>query len=491
MRQASRPRLDEWVWDLLHEALDLYGDDRGAAEMLRHHIGRFEEPLRVAIAGPSKSGKSTLVNAILGEEIAPVEVGEGKNAFTWYQDGPEPHITAYSGNGSSRELPVVRSTGGIRIDIGGWRPDRVNDIVVTWPTRALRHAILLDTPAVAASEEDGQGSTIDRVLSDADAVLYLTPDVRSADLRILQSAQEGDVARAAPINVLLVLSRADEIGGGRIDALLAAKQLARQHYRDPQVNSMCMGVTALGGLIALASRLLSEGDFTALKTMANAPRADIEVFLLSTDRVVGNEFPVPIATDIRRGLLDRFGIHGIRLATTLIRTGSDTRAKLAAEMVKRSGLAELRESMNQYFIERRDVLKARSALVALDFMLRSQPRRGAAELLAHVERIIAGSHDFSELRLLATLRATASGFDSELAAEAHRLVGGNGINMAARLGVDHDANGVELWALSNEALYRWQNQAEDPRLSLNQQRAARVVVRSCEGLLADLAYDRR
>ena len=37
---------------------------------------RLHGPLRLAIAGKVKAGKSTLLNALLGEEIAPTDAGE-------------------------------------------------------------------------------------------------------------------------------------------------------------------------------------------------------------------------------------------------------------------------------------------------------------------------------------------------------------------------------------------------------------------------------
>jgi hypothetical protein len=248
-----------------------------------------------------------------------------------------------------------------------------------------------------------------------------------------------------------------------------------------------MSVVALGGLVALTGRVLTESDFAALATLAAAPRAELETSLLSADRFVGPQFPVPVDPDVRRVLLDRLGMSGVRLATTLIRTGCDTRAKLATELVVRSGLAELRESMGRYFIDRSEVLKARSALAALESMLRRQPRPGAADMLTWVEYILANTHDFRELRLLATLQDPHLAFDAELGAQAQRLVGGNGTGLAARLGVDENAGGAELWGLASQALHRWQNQAEDPLLSLEQRRAAAVVVRSCEGMLAELS----
>ncbi|NJC69009.1 hypothetical protein HC031_04605 [Planosporangium thailandense] len=484
---SAGARLDESVWDLLHRALHLYRDDPRAAGLLHHQLGRFDRPLRVAVAGPARSGKSTLVNAIVGEQVAPIEADDGGQLFIWYADAPEPGVAAYAPDGSTQQLTVTRSAAGIRVELGGWRSGQVDDVVVSWPTRVLRQMTLIDTPAFAAAREDGRPSTADRILRDADAVLYLTRDVRAGDLEFLHAAQEGAVAGAAPVNVILVLARADEIGGGRMDALLSARQGARRRYRDPELNSLCMGVVALDGLVASAGRALTEPDFAALAALAGMARPELDRLLLSADRFVGGQSPAPVDADTRRTLLDRLGMFGVRLATTLIRTGWNTRAKLAAELVTRSGLAELKESVGRYFIDRADVLRARSALVVLDSVLRRYARPGSRELLTWVEYVLANTHDFRELRLLATLRDPELGFDADLASEAERLAGGHGVELTTRLGVDPDAGAAELWGLSSQALHRWQNQAEDPLLSLRQRRAAGVVVRSCESMLAQLS----
>jgi hypothetical protein len=484
-------RLDESAWGLLQEALELYRDDGRAIGHLRHHLARLEAPLRIAVAGPWRSGKSTALNSIIGEELAPIEVEDGGQLLTWYEDGPAPRATAYSAASPPEDLPLTRTAIGLGVDLVGWRAGEITDIVVQWPTRALRQATLIDAPAIVPAGEDGTPSNFERVRQDADAVLYLTRDGRDTDLRFLEADQESAVGRAAPVHVILVLSRADEVGGGRIDALVAAKQLARRQRRDPRVNALCVNVVALGGLVALAGRVLSESDYATLATLAGVPRAELDAFLISTDRFVGGELPVRLDAETRRALLDRLGLFGVRLAATLIRTGSDSRAKLSAELIRRSGLTELRESIGRCFIDRRDVLKARSALAALESLLRTERRPGTVELLARVEQVLTGAHDFRELRLLAALEDARFGFDAELAAEARRLVGGDGVGLAARLGVEHDATAARLWELGGEALWRWQDRAEDPLLRLEQRRAAKVVVRSCEGMLAELAQGGR
>jgi hypothetical protein len=474
------------VRGVLNDAVRLYRDDRRAAGRLHRALGRLDEPLRIAVAGPWQSGKSTLVNAIMGEEVAPVEVGDGRQAVTAYADGPVPEVTAYSADGSARELAVTRSVNGMRVEPSGWQPGHVDSVVVRWPTRTLRHVTLVDTPA-AGPGDDGRPDAAGRALHDADALLYLTRDLSGSDLRFLRSAQDGSVARAAPVNVVLVLSRTDETGGGRVDALGAARQLARRTQREPEVGSLGLGTVALSGLVAMAGRTLAESEFAALAALAAMPRAELDGLLLSTDRFTGTGPAAPLGAEDRRALLARLGIFGVRLATTLIRTGCDTRATLAAELVRRSGLAELREAMGRYFIDRRGALKARSALVAVESVLRAGPRPGAGDLLARLEYILATTHDFQEIRVLATLQDPATGLAPDLTAEARRLVGGNGTALAARLGIDPDAGVTELWGLGSQALYRWQCQAEDPLLTLAQRRVATAVVRSCEGMLARLS----
>ncbi|NLH68587.1 MAG: GTP-binding protein, partial [Brooklawnia sp.] len=62
--------------DLVRAARALYQADAQASALLVDLENRLQEPLRVAIAGIVKAGKSTLLNALLGEQIAPTDAGE-------------------------------------------------------------------------------------------------------------------------------------------------------------------------------------------------------------------------------------------------------------------------------------------------------------------------------------------------------------------------------------------------------------------------------
>ena len=56
---------------------------------------RLDEPLRVAVAGRVKAGKSTLLNALVGERLAPTDAGECTRIVTWYEDGHTYRVTAH------------------------------------------------------------------------------------------------------------------------------------------------------------------------------------------------------------------------------------------------------------------------------------------------------------------------------------------------------------------------------------------------------------
>ncbi|HEX2132506.1 MAG TPA: hypothetical protein VHH15_13200 [Actinophytocola sp.] len=474
--------LAERVQAMLVDAVELYRDSPRATHWLRRHLDRFAEPLRLAVVGLPGTGRSTLVNALVGEEIAPLVVEDGNQVPTWYRGGAHPRARVYPTQAPPRDAPVTEVDGQPHIDLSGWRADALDRIVVDWPNRALRRLTLIDTPGLESASD-----TTDTVSAEADAVLYLMRHPHEVDLGFLQSVQDHPIARETPVNALVVLSRADEIGGGRIDALTSAKRIARRYRTDARLRGLCQNVVAVSGLLAHTGRTLTAGEAAALAELAAAPRAELEACLLSADRFAGDAAPLGLDAHTRLALLDRFGLFGIRLVTALVRQGVDTPGELAQELVRRSGLAELRESIGQCFTDRQDVLKARSALLALEVVLRMEPRPATRGLATALEGLVAGAHEFRELRLLAALHGGRTTLPDPLAEEARRLVGGAGTALAARLGVDREADGRELRDMVFDALCRWQEQAENHALGHAQRGAARVVVRSCEGMYAALS----
>src|SRR5512134_813961 len=115
-------------------------------ERVRAVRRRLQGPLRVAIAGRVKAGKSTLLNALVGERLAPTDAGECTRIVTWYQDGHTYRVDVYPRDRPPRQARFTRDEGVLEIDLSGDPPESIDQLVVTWPSRALRRATLIDTP---------------------------------------------------------------------------------------------------------------------------------------------------------------------------------------------------------------------------------------------------------------------------------------------------------------------------------------------------------
>ncbi|MBV9312197.1 MAG: dynamin family protein [Pseudonocardia sp.] len=474
--------------------MEIYSDSPQASAWLRMNLARFDEPLRVAIAGKVKAGKSTLLNALVGEEIAPTDAGECTRVVTWYQDGPSPQVLLHPKGSPPHQLSIHRRDGALSFDLGGTPVERIERLTVDWPSQSLRGTTLIDTPGIDSLSTDVSARSHQFLAPEdtptaADAVIYLMRHLHSGDVRFLESFHDQRVAKATAVNTIAVLSRADEIGVGRLDALISAKRIAGRYRTDDKLRELCQTVVAVAGLLAQTGRTLRQAEFTALTALATLPRSEMDALLLSADRFVKSDIAADSArldSSVRAGLLDRFGLFGVRLGVTLIRQGVTEPAKLSSELVRRSGLDDLREVLAIQFTERRDLLKARSALLALDLVLRKEPRPASQPLAVELERTMSGAHEFAELRLLTALRSGAVKMSKDDRLEAERLLGGEGSAPAARLGLDPMSDPREVRDAAMAALNDWRRRAENPLANRQVADTARVVVRSCEGMLAGL-----
>lgn len=459
-----------------------------------HRLGsRLREPLRVAIAGTVKAGKSTLLNALVGEQLAPTDAGECTRIVTWYREGLtyRAHITPRGRAPVATRL--TRDGGAIDVDLQGWAPEDIDHLDVEWPSAALRTLTLIDTPGLASLSADVSARSSafltpdDEEATPADAVLYLMRRAHPADARFLEAFHDQAAARATPVNAIGVLARADEIGAGRLDALAAAGSIAARWRDEASVRRLVQTVLPVAGLIAATAATLAEMEHRALAQVAALPGDDRDQLLLTADRFATRPLELDLPAEARTHLLDRLGIFGVRLSVELIRAGTAPHASsLASHLHVLSGMQDLGEVLATQFTARRDALKARSVLLALRPLVADVPGAAGERLRGEVERILAGAHELAELRLLAEHRAGHVTLPTDDAVEVERLLGANGTTPAARVGLPPEAEPGEIRAALLAAIARWRAREESPVATRDQALAARTLVRSCEGALAQV-----
>ncbi|MDF2573327.1 MAG: GTP-binding protein [Agromyces sp.] len=485
-------RLLDEAGALLDAAATDYRDDAEMLGRIREHRRRLGEPIRVAIAGMVKAGKSTLLNAIIGEEIAPTDAGECTKVITWYRHGPTPRITVHHVGGATQPLPVRRDDGRLVIDLGGTPTEQVERVEVEWPSKRLEEVTLIDTPGIASLSTDVSARsasflTPDDAPSEADAIIYLMRHLHSADLGFLSAFHDTSVGTSATVNALAVLSRADEIGAGRIDALLSARTIAERYRSDGTLRSLALDVVPIAGLVAQSARTLRQREFDALREIARLGRQSRERMLVSVDRFVRADASIDVSPEDRAALLDRYGMFGIRLSAVVIRSGCDDSTELADELYRRSGMQELLRHVSDQFRSRADALKVRTALAALGALVRRHPGPNAPDLANAIERLETNAHELRELSLLSAARTIGLGLPPEQAADAERLIGGSGTSARRRLGLPDEAPDNELHRSAVDALQRWRMLLGSPLLDRAAVEACQVVTRTCEALVVDAA----
>ncbi|WP_111765061.1 dynamin family protein [Nakamurella deserti] len=464
-----------------------------AADTLRAAGRRLTGPLRVALAGKLKAGKSTLLNALVGEELAPTDAGECTSIVTWYSEGPVPEVVLHPHDGPPVPTSFARADGALQVDLAGRAAADLDRIEVRWPTSRLRDLTLIDTPGTESLSAELSARTLRLLVpedgrpSEVDAVLYLLRHAHASDGRFLEAFHDVEPASGTPLNTVGVLSRADEIGSCRVDALEVAARVAQRYQADPRLRRLCPVVVPVAGLLGHAGVTLRENDFRGLTVLAAADAAELGELLLTADRLAGRDSPLPLDLAARARLLDRFGLFGVRLAVDLIRGGSvGSATALAVELDRRSGLDTLRVVLARQFTGRSRILQARSALLVLDAVLRDGGCRDAPRWQARAEEIRSGAHAFEEMRLLDQLRTDGCALPDEQTAELERLLGGGGVDPAARLGMPAGADADGLRRAAVDALLRWQGVAEHPLTGRVEVVAARGAARSIEGILAEL-----
>lgn len=480
------------VRGLLDHALDVYQDVPAAVARLRTQRERLDEPMRVAVTGRVKAGKSTLLNALLGQRLAPTGAAECTRVITWYRHAQSPRVTLYEVGGERRPLPVRRSKDGLHLDLGGTSAEDVDRLVVDWPAAGLSSATWLDTPGISSLSVSTSARTRSSLVADdqlpsADAIVFLTRQMQPEDIAFLRAFQRETGGLGVHTTTLTVLSRADDVGAGRLDALLAAGRVAAAVAEDPAVRAVTSAVIPVAGLVGLGGRTLRQSDFVALRTLANADRAAVDDVLLTADRFRRPESPTGVSESVRTDLLARLGLFGVRLSVSLIRSGGvESAVALADELVRRSGLLELQRLVDVTFLQRGAQVKAGTAMRTVARVLETTPVPGTAALERRLEQVSSGAHGLVELRVLARSRAAGGPFAGDVRAEAERLLGAEGTTAAARLGAPEGVDPATLRQLAVEALMRWQARSTDPLARRTTTDACDVVVRSCETLLAGL-----
>jgi hypothetical protein len=435
----------------------------GFAEVLR----RLGGPLQVAVAGRIKSGKSTLVNALIGRRVAPTDVGECTRLVTRFQYGTVDRVEIVFNDGRKQVLPFA-ADGMIPAELG-IEIEKVSHIEAYLTNAVLQGMTVIDTPGLgsldAASvsrteqllgaakhrkaddgEEDEEGSdelddTSRNAVAGAEAVLYVvTQGVRADDQQALAAFTAATASReAGPVNAIAVLNKADTIAPESVEGsggdvwkaatLLSEKQAATLKPRVADVLPVI-------GLIAESAESggFTSGDAEALRQLAEMDDDILETMLISADIFTSWECDVAAGTRLR--LLEKLDLFGVRYAVEAIRKEPEiTAGSLRRKLLDASGLEAVRQRLSIVFAARADGIKAAAALASVTALAHASGDPAERQRVHDAIEVLLAKPEAHQLRLLEALTLVASGavdMPEDLSEEVLRV--GSNADIGAQLG---------------------------------------------------------
>jgi hypothetical protein len=368
---------------VLATAADRLAREGGAAASAGSAIAaQLSEPLRVAVVGRVSAGKSTLVNALLAQNVAATGAGETTRVPCWFRYGTWTTSVLRQANGQVKpvrlvdgHLPDVLSSGGLALGV---------QLEVTMPVPILRTATIVDTPGIAGVNDEVAGQTAALLTAATDDAAHRVEAlvvVLTGPLRADEAAAMAALAKAVPaagtVPAVAALTRVDTLHPDPTTAFKLAGELAAS-IADAHPD-LFTAVVPIAGLLASTamSGALTETDARCLAEIATAWDASTRAIALADARLFAVE-EGPVTLPQRRRLVDLLGCAGISLCLTRLsdRPGADATA-LTDHLRTLSGIDDLLNALRAALADRSDLLKASVAAHALRMILAGpgQPSR--------------------------------------------------------------------------------------------------------------------
>jgi len=208
-------------------------------------VEAFDRPLLVAVMGEFNAGKSSLVNALAGDAVAPVGVTPTTATINVLRFGPRGGRVRYH-DGTTRDLGPA-SVGPFLAGLGDSEAATVRQVEVFAPLEALRRVEIVDTPGLNSLRPEHEKVARD-FLVDADALVWVFAAGQAAKATEREALR---LAHAAGKRVLGVINKIDRVEPDELAAIL-------RHVRTT-LGDLVEDVIPLSAQAALAARQTGGG----------------------------------------------------------------------------------------------------------------------------------------------------------------------------------------------------------------------------------------
>jgi hypothetical protein len=470
--------------------------------MLAERAALADARLRVAVVGRVCQGKSTLVNALIGQPLAPTGTLELSYSVNHIRYGSPPCLTVHFKGGGTMVASVD--------DLEGYAARREDnrdllasidflDVLSDQPY--LRGFDLIDTAGLDSAWVEDSAVTLEFLRKSTEMLDRETVDAaEKADALIVvmsrrgMSATDEEMLRAflgqetvsrSPVTTIGVLTKVEELWPSSPDPFDAARQIRGLMLRNERVRSMLFEVVPVCGKLAETAAGLGAAELTDLRQLVGMPKDKLELSLTSAQVFLREDRGLPLSAPRRGELYEAFTGYGLKVATSLVRDDENiTPAQLRERLTEASGISGLRDRLTDHFAHRADLLKARTTgelMLRADRSLRQNlglPDRRVLDGVTAMVTAYQRELGLAELELLQRLQTGALPVNDADREEVLRLIGEYGTAVHTRLGLPPNAPLAELAARADALHERWLLNGP----GILDRESADVLVRRCNSL---------
>ncbi len=478
---------------------------------------RLEEPLRVAIVGVMKAGKSTLMNAILKEKILYTNTLEATYTVSWFRYGEQPKLLIVMKDGHEFTAPfeelerwTVRPKDQETTEI-----DEVKHVVIYYPNEILKIMELIDTPGLESTFQTDSNNTLSflgqklekeanrmtsETASQAEAIVYaFSRGANGKDAEVLDAFRGDSAKNSSPINAVGIFTKVDVYW----DAVRAAEKNpfdlvkpALDGYKLSLRDRLYTILPVIAKPVETISEITDE-VFDILLRLSLLDTSILMEFLMDAFMFINEpeDSDMTISCSDRKKVLDLFGQYGIYQITNALKKGI-TRSYLADYLYELCGIEKAAHMIQSHFGNR-------AFLIKLDYVLKRihtiaiekkhqninnlQQFRVCERICEDIEKLREEEQAFRELELLQLYYNGGITFtDEKQELQFLELTGEYGSSCEYRLGFCKISS---LKEMKKEAMKRskyWNSIYQDWCTPDSLKKVASVLMRSCDILFYHL-----
>jgi GTPase SAR1 family protein len=455
---------------------------------------QLEAPMRVAIVGIAKAGKSTFMNAILGEYVVFTDTEEATfNVSKFTYAAQKSLLIHYKEPGRQPEAKPFEDLKQLTVrDKERWDYlSSIKYVEIFYPNPILKLFSLIDTPglesAFGTDSDNTQEfmSTNQQYLSiygaelamatqleaqQADAVIYLFDrSLAQVDQDFLQKFSGEDLATISPLNAIGGLTQIDKLflDIDKNESLMATAQEVVKEL--PSIaQSLFYQIQPISGFLAWGAQSITDREWDILAELAKIPQPKMNDLLFSYDSFIKPDKKVDISIEDRKIIRDRLNLYGISLVYKSLNQGVTDRSKIVNLLLKESGVDDLIAVIKSHFGNRAHIVKLNAVFNQLQDHaeksrreLYGEPERALAQILRSLQKIASQENSFKELQVLHDY------YDHKLddfsIAEAQELLcitGEHGNSCCAKLALTPAATTAEMLLKATAGMNKWRSKSQ-------------------------------